>query len=256
MKGFPKTVLAAKAALACALIAAMPPAHASGIPTVDILNLVPNLLTSVEDVAQTLKQIEEYRTQLEQYQNMIQNTMQPASYLWDEANSTINQLMSAVNTLRYYEKQLGSVDQYLNNFQDADYWRGNPCFSTSGCSQAQWEAMQRRERLGSEAQKRANDGVLRGISAQSTELERDAQRLRRLQGNSQSAEGQMEALQYANQFASAQTNQLMQIRGLLIAQANAATARAQAVSDREARELAAGDKFRAGNYAARAGQQW
>jgi len=36
-------------------------------------------------VAQTLKQIEQYQTQLQQYENMLQNTMAPAAYIWDQA---------------------------------------------------------------------------------------------------------------------------------------------------------------------------
>jgi P-type conjugative transfer protein TrbJ len=44
-------------------------------------------------VAQTLKQIEQYRTQLQQYENMLQNTIAPAAYIWDQAQATINGLM-------------------------------------------------------------------------------------------------------------------------------------------------------------------
>ena len=36
-------------------------------------------------MAQTLKQIEQYQTQLQQYENMLQNTMAPAAYIWDQA---------------------------------------------------------------------------------------------------------------------------------------------------------------------------
>jgi hypothetical protein len=92
--------LAAKTVLAIALAGSISitPAHA-GIPVIDGGNLVQNIMTAVEEVAQTLKQIEEYRTQLQQYENMIQNTMAPAAYIWDQAQSTINGLMNAVDTL-------------------------------------------------------------------------------------------------------------------------------------------------------------
>ena len=52
--------------------------------------------------------------------------------------------------------------------------------------------------------------------------------------------GQMQAIGYANQLAANQANQLLQIRGLLIAQQNAATARMQAQADLEAQQQAAG----------------
>jgi entry exclusion lipoprotein TrbK len=45
----------------------------------------------------------------------------------------------------------------------------------------------------------------------------------------------MQAIQYANQLASQQANQLLQIRGLLIAQQNALATRLQAEADRQRR---------------------
>jgi P-type conjugative transfer protein TrbJ len=49
----------------------------------------------------------------------------------------------------------------------------------------------------------------------------------------------MQAIGFANQLASQQANQLLQIRGLLIAQQNAVTARMQAEADLEAQQQAA-----------------
>ncbi|WP_454458303.1 type IV secretion system protein [Thauera phenylacetica] len=105
---------AAKTALVLALTfgGASMPAHA-GIPVIDGTNLAQNIMTAIESVAQTLKQIEQYRTQLQQYENMLQNTAAPAAYIWAQAQSTINGLMTAVNTLDHYKQQLGSLDSYL-----------------------------------------------------------------------------------------------------------------------------------------------
>ncbi|WP_276145891.1 type IV secretion system protein, partial [Pseudomonas aeruginosa] len=116
-------LLAAKTALAAALAGSIiiTPAQA-GIPVIDGANLGQNLMTAIESVAQTLKQIEEYRTQLQQYENQLQNTLAPAAYIWDQAQSTINGLMNAVNTLDYYRNQLGSLDSYLGKFQDVAYY--------------------------------------------------------------------------------------------------------------------------------------
>ena len=127
--------LAAKVALVVTLMAGsittMSPAQA-GIPVIDATNLSQNIITAIESVAQTLKQIEEYRTQLQQYENMIQNTVAPAAYIWDQAQQTINGLMNAVDTLNYYKTQLGSLDGYLGKFQDVAYYRSSPCFNGSG----------------------------------------------------------------------------------------------------------------------------
>ena len=61
-----------------------------------------------------------------------------------------------------------------------------------------------------------------------------------LQTLAQGASGQMQAIGYANQLVSQQSNQLLQIRGLLIAQQNAMVTKMQAEADLEAKQQAAG----------------
>ncbi len=211
----------------------------AGIPVIDAGNLSQNVMTAMESVAQTLKQIEQYKTQLQQYENMIQNTAAPAAYIWDQAQSTINSLLAAQDTLSYYQNQLGSLDAYLAKFQDVSYYRSSPCFSSAGCSDTERAAMEQNRRLVSESQKKANDALFQSLKKQQDALKGDAQQLQRLQSSAQGAQGQMEAIGYANQLASNQSNQLLQIRGLLIAQQSAVATRQQAIVDREAQETAA-----------------
>ena len=231
--------LAAKAALAVALATGPFAAHAGGIPVIDGANLSQAVMTAIESVAQTLKQIEQYQTQLQQYENQLQNTLAPAAYIWDRAQSTINGLMSAVDTLNYYKRQLGSVDAYLGKFQDVAYYRGSPCFSSAGCSDAERAVMEENRRLASESQKKANDALFRGLEKQQDGLKADAHTLERLQSAAEGASGQLEAIGYANQLASQQANQLLQIRALLIAQQNAVATKMQADADLEAKQQAA-----------------
>ncbi|MFZ1447153.1 MAG: conjugal transfer protein TrbJ, partial [Candidatus Dechloromonas phosphoritropha] len=66
----------------------------------------------------------------------------------------------------------------------------------------------------------------------------------------------MQAIGYANQLASQQANQLLQIRGLLIAQQNAIVTRNQVLADREAQEAAAGEQLRRGSYRSSAERAW
>ncbi|HAK9808833.1 TPA: P-type conjugative transfer protein TrbJ [Escherichia coli] len=252
-----KKFLAAKLALVVALsgTAMVTPVQA-GIPVIDGTNLEQNIMTAIESVAQTLKQIEQYQTQLQQYENQLQNTMAPAAYIWDQAQSTINSLMNAVNTLDYYKSQLGSLDNYINKFQDVSYYRGSPCFSVAGCSDAEWAAMKSVEQVASASQKKANDALFRGLDQQQTNLRNDAAQLQRLQSAAQGANGQMQALGFANQLASLQANQLLQIRGLLIAQQNAVTTRMQAQADKESREAAAAAQLRQGSFRASPARAW
>jgi P-type conjugative transfer protein TrbJ len=259
MKTKPK-ILAAKIALA---LATMSMSVNAGIPVFDGSNLTQNAntaiqstLSAIENVAQTLKQIEEYATQLQQFQNQIQNTLAPAAYIWDQAQSTINGLMSTIDTLNYYKNQVGSLDSYLSKFQDVAYYRNSPCFSNDGCSDAEFAAMSENRRLASESQKKANDALFRGLDKQQDALQADARTLERLQSSAQSATGRMQAIQYANQLASQQANQLLQIRGLLIAQQNAIATRMQAEADKEAMTAAADEQFRSGTFRASTGRTW
>lgn len=248
--------LAAKIALVLSLSGPMITPVQAGIPVIDGANLGQNLMNTIETIAQTLKQIQQYQTQLEQYENQLKNTIAPAMYIWDKANSIINKLMTATDTLAYYKQRLGSIDQYLSKFQDVNYYRSSPCFALTGCSETEWAAISEIRRLASESQKRANDALFLGLDQQQDSLKADARTLERLQSSAQSATGRLQAIQYANQLSSQQANQLLQIRGLLIAQQNAVTTRNQALADREAQEAAAGNLLRTSVYKPSTGRTW
>jgi len=245
-----KTNKSAKTALALSLafICAGHPAAYAGIPVVDGLNLGQNVVTAYESAAQTLKQIEQYsqqvmayKTQLDQYENMIKNTVAPAAYIWDQANAVINKLVAAQDMLNYYKNQSGSLDAYLNKYQTASYYRDSPCFQKTGCTAAEQKKLTDNRVQGIDAQKAANDAMFKGIEQQQDNLQADARQLERLQAAASTADGQVKAIQYANQLASSQGNQLLQIRGLMIAQQTAMAAKQAADTDKEA-VIAAGDE--------------
>lgn len=221
----------------------------AGIPVIDGSNAILNEVTMTESIAQTLKQIEEYKTQYDQfllqgdqYANMLQNT-KPPSYLWDNAQSTINQLIKTTDTLAYYKQQVGSLDAYLEKFQDLDYYKSSPCFTSAGCSDAERAQLDKVEELASQSRKKANDAVLQGLETQQKNLASDSARLKELQSTAGSAEGQMQALGVANQLASQQANQLLQLRSLLMAQQNALVTQQQAQANKEAMQDAASKRF-------------
>lgn len=239
MQGNPQNFLAAKTILVWALATGSLAAQAGGIPVIDAGNLQHNMLTAMESVTQTLKQVEQYKTQLLQYENMLQNTAAPAAYIWDQAETTMGQLRQAMDTLKLHKQQAGSLDAYLEKFKDLDYYRASPCFK-DGCSASQWSQMgAEAAQQGSQFQKKANDALFRGLDRQQDAMQADAHQLQQLQQVAQGATGQMQALAAANQLASHQANQLQQIRALLIGQQNALATRQQVLVDREAMQQAA-----------------
>lgn len=250
MKTRGRHVLAAKVASTLAFAAGLgivSPASAQWA-VIDAANVSQTTITAAENVRQTLKQIQQYQTQLQQYENMLRNTTAPATQIWDQANRTMTALRGSIDTLAYYKNTLGGVDNYLAKYKDTAGYRASPCYSVNGCTQDEWRAMKAQEALGSEAQKKANDALFRGLDQQQDALQADAQQLERLQSSAQGATGQMQAIGYANQLASHQSNQLLQIRALLIAQQNAIATRNQVLADREAKEEAASVQVRAGTF--------
>src|SRR5690606_4699502 len=135
------------------------------------------------------------------------------------------------------------------------YYKSSPCFTSAGCSDTERAALEKTRALASQSQKAANDALFKGIKDQQENLKLDARQLERLQSKAQGAQGQMEAIGYANQLASQQANQLLQIRGLLIAQQNAIAAKNAADLDEKARKAAGSTEFRAGDVRKSSGQQ-
>ena len=248
MKGIKKLLQLAIAITICGSIA--PNSLASGIPVVDAANLSQNVVNTAESIAQTLKQIEEYKTQLQQYQNQLQNTAIPTEFIWDQAVNTMTKLRAAVDVLNQYKQKLGSIDEVLNKTRNTEYYTN--CYSNGGCS----EEMEENRRHASEMQKASHDAAFRGLEQQHQSMVSDAQTLERLQSSAQGATGQMQALGYANQLASQQSAQLLQIRSLLATQQNALVARQQAVADREAQEDATSKHMRQSRFKKSSGRTW
>lgn len=249
-----KVILAAKIGLGLAVASAavVTPALAQ-FAVVDVASVKQNTITAVQSVAQVQKQIQQYQTQLQQYQNMLKNTLAPAASVWSEAQSTIDGLQSSADSLTSLTRQTGGIDAYLQQFQNPNYYRSSPCFNTSGCTPTQLAAVKAQQRAKQQLAMASNDDVLRGISQQQTRLKQDGARLEQMQRNAQGAEGQMQALGYANQFAANQNNQLLAIRQQLMSQQAATLAVQQAANDEKALRAAASEKARSGTYARSAG---
>lgn len=234
-----------------ALVGINKPAKA-GIPVFDGVGLVQHILNVIQNIAQRVQMITDYQTQLQQFQTQLQNTIGPSLYIWDQANSTINGLLQQVDTVRGFRTQFGSINNYLQKFKDVDYYRQRPCLSVGGCTNDEMKAfvtdMEEQKRLSAEVKKKANDALVKSIDEQQDALERDADTLRDLQANAQTSQGQMEAIQHANQLASAQANQLLQLRALFLAQQSAISTEKQTNADKAALAQAQKEKLRKSTY--------
>jgi len=228
----------------------------AGIPVADGLNISQATISAIQNVAAVTKQIEQYRTQLEQYENMLQNTAAPAAYIWDEADRTISKLLEAQDTLTYYKNQAGSLESYLSKYQDVSHYSASPCFGVQGCTSEDQQAIAKARADASTARKLASDALLKNVDSQQDTLQTDADNLAAMQHHAVTATGHMQAIQSANQLASAQANQLLQIRSLLVAQQNAGATEAQINGDRDSQQLAADHHALSGQNSPSAEKSW
>ena len=225
-------------------LASITPAQAGGIPVIDAANLAQTTASAVEEVAQTLKQIEEYALQLKQYEDQLMQAATP-DYIWNDAQNAINGLLHAYDALQGYEKQFGDLDAYISKFQNLDYIKNHPCFTSAGCSDEERAALNEIEKIANDAQMNSALAAMQALQENRESLQKDADHLRNLQERASGAQGRMEALGYANQFASHQSTQLLQIRGLLLTQQNMVAAQAAKDAQREDAKRQAHEQYAA-----------
>lgn len=233
--------LAAKALLAATVFFGfgVNAAHA-GIPVIDGSNLTQNVMTALQTAQSYAQQLQQYSTQLQQYETEIKNSVAPAAYLWDQAQQTISKITSVMNQVQSLrDSNGGALTAYLGNFKDANFYSNSPCFKATGCSGSSYNQMLQNAVTGSMTTKQANDAWMHALDQQQAQLQVDAANLASMQTGTTSAIGQMQALQSANQIASSTANNLLQLRAILIAQQQAAAAKAEADQDKEAQQSAA-----------------
>lgn len=232
-------------------------ANAFCFPVFDVANWFQNGKMIINQVSQYKTQIDQYRNQIQQYQNMLENTKSLTHFQWDNANNVINNLLDVTNTIDYYKQEAGSLQGYLDKFQSLDHYLKASCFNGNGkCSAEVLKKIKQNKQTASVAEKRANDAMIKGIDKQQQNLKEDSKRLQILQSQAQTAQGQKQALQAASQLSSNQAHQLLQIRGLLVAQQNAQAVRDAAAVNKEAIQTAGDERFRAGSYHKSSGRKW
>jgi len=222
-----------------------PPVRAAGIPVIDGTNLVQHILSVQEAITHTMKQIEDYRMQLKHYENMLKNSLAPAVKIWNEVKKTIDQLKDAHKKLKGYIKEYKDIKTYLAHFKDLESYKKTACYdkvNTSDLKKCLDEIKADYERE-SKAQKNAGDALVETAEQQLKSLDDDVKKLTDLQDKASTAEGQLEALSYANQFAGQQTHQLLQMRQALAVHHNAVGMQMQVQIAREAREKAESEKL-------------
>jgi P-type conjugative transfer protein TrbJ len=190
-------------------------------------------------------QLQQYQTQLEQYANMVTNTVALPQEVWGTVQSDIMQIQALSNAASLLSGNSGSM---ISRLQSASAYANQ--VGSLGNIPGQFGTWQ--QTIGNNL-----STMGRTLGLQELQQQNQAAILQALQQHSQSAQGQMQAIQAGNELAGANAAQLAQIQATLTATAQMQASNAAVAADRRATEDAAMLHFATPQPVATTGyQQW
>lgn len=184
-------------------------------------SIAEQLVSDAKQVQQYATQISQYQTQLQQYQNMLQNTVTLPQAIWSTVTNDIMQVRNLTNAASLLTGNSGTI---MSRLQSAQGYASQATFlpQNMGSQFTMWQ-----QTLGN-----ASNSLGRTLGVQQGQEQNDAALQARIQLQSQSAVGQMQAIQAGNQLAGLANTQLNEIQTTLTAYAQDAATH-EMVSDDE-----------------------
>ena len=224
-----------------ALLACAPHRASAQIPVTDVAGnaqWIQQTLTQIKSLAQEAQsygtQLSQYQTQLNQYANMVTNTVALPQEAWSTVQSDIMRVQALSNASSLLSGNSASMISRLQNAQAYANQAGslaNIGGQINGYQQT----------IGSNLSTMGRTlGMQQGMETNNAAL------LATLQQHSQSAVGQMQAIQAGNELAHAQATQLMQIQATLSTTAQMQATQMAVDADRKATNDAAMLQFSSG----------
>lgn len=162
---------------------------------------VDNQLTQISQLA------EQIQNQLNIYENMLQNTAQLPDHIWGQVESDLNQLRSIVDQGQSISFSMGSADDVLKqrfqSYADLQIAAGNGTDLSS--NYARW----------SDTNRDTIASTLKAASLTADQFDSEEDTMGSLRNMSESADGQMKALQVGHEIAVQQVAQTQKLRGLV-----------------------------------------
>ncbi|MBB4420800.1 P-type conjugative transfer protein TrbJ [Rhizobium leguminosarum] len=162
---------------------------------------VDNQLTQISQLA------EQIQNQLKIYENMLQNTAQLPDHVWGKVESDLNQLRSIVDQGQSIAFSMGNADDVLQQrFQSyADLKTNLPDNATFSSTYQSWSNTNRDTIASS----------LKAASLTADQFDSEEDTMSSLRSMSETADGQMKALQVGHEIAAQQVSQMQKLRGLV-----------------------------------------
>ncbi len=221
-----KTIIAA--IVSASLVAAVPPSFAGSVAGFGGATEITQLANNVELVNLYLQQVQSYATQLQQYQNMIQNTLNIPAQVWGAVEAD---LMGVANIVKQGQALAYSAANIASQFENT--FKG---FTFTGTDFKKEYRDLSRKTLDT------LKGALMAANMQSNQFATEEMTLKQLRAMSQSAQGQMQAIQVGSQIAEQQVQQLQKLRQLMMAQLSQQNTYLAAQEQKEATRKVAADR--------------
>ncbi|USJ28466.1 P-type conjugative transfer protein TrbJ [Ensifer adhaerens] len=162
---------------------------------------VQNQLTQISQLAQQIE------TQLNIYQNLLQNTATLPSHMWGQVESDLSQLRSIIDQGQSIAFSMGNADDVLQQrFQSYSTLKTNlPGNDTFSSTYQSW----------SDTNRDTIASTLKAASLTADQFDSEESAMSSLRSMSETADGQMKALQVGHQIAAQQVAQMQKLRGLV-----------------------------------------
>ena len=213
-----------------AVVGFIAPYYASAqlaVHCVDCSTMWTQLLEYGKQAQQLETQLQQYETQLQQYANMVTNTVALPQQAWGTVQGDIMQVRSLSNAASLLSGNAGSI---VTRLQSASGYASQA--ANLGNIAGQFTTWQ--QTIGNNV-----NTLGRTLGLQQDQQAGNATLLTTLESHSQSAQGQMQAIQAGNELAHANAAQLQQIQATLTATAQMQATGMAVDADRRASEDAA-----------------
>ena len=163
-----------------------------------------NQMTQIAQLA------EQIQNQIRMYENMLQNTAQLPFHVWSQVENDLNRLRGLVAQGEGIAFSMSNADEVLKQrFQSyADFKTGLADGQTFSSSYENWSTTNRDTIA----------GTLKAAGLTAEQFSSEEATMSSLRSMSESADGQMKALQVGHQIAAEQVGQFQKLRGLLAQQ--------------------------------------
>lgn len=177
----------------------------------ELISLVGQSTTQINNQIQQITQLaQQIQNQLKIYTNMLQNTAHLPTRIWGQAENDLKQLQNIVNQGQGMSFSMGNIDDVLRQrFQSYAEFKTDLPNSASFASTYQNWSTTNRDTI---------SGTLQAAGLTSQQFTSENSTLTQLKTASESADGQMKALQVGHEIAVQQVAQIQKLRGLIAQQ--------------------------------------